>query len=362
MITPTRAALLDSSVLANLAGHAEDADRRDDWPAASWQLVRQAGVLAWSVPGAYGGLALSAVELLVGYEQLASACLTTAFILSQREAAVRRLDAYPVPELQQRFLPALWRGELFATVGLSQLTTSRQHQAPALLATPAGSADHPDHYQLDGVIPWVTGADQADLVIVGAVLPDGRQVLVVLPAKQAGMSVAAPLPLLALAGSRTAQIHCAGVRIPADLVLAGPGEKLLAQGKGGVGGLETSCLALGLARAAVAFVQEEANQRPPLRETALRFTAVQARLAQRCTSLPPARRTKARCWSCACKLRSWRRGPPRQRWPWPRAPASSPRTRCSAWPGRPCSSWSGPVRAPSPTGCSPGSCPTERVV
>ena len=59
------------------------------------------------------------------------------------------------------------------------------------------------------------------------------------------MTVDAPLPLPALAGSRTAQIRCESVEIPADMVLAGPGDKLLAGTVGGVGGLETSCLALG---------------------------------------------------------------------------------------------------------------------
>src|SRR5262249_50863113 len=39
-------------------------------------------------------------------------------------------------------------------------------------------------------------------------------------------------------------------------------------GKGGAGGLETSCLALGLSRAAIDYVQKEAEARPPLRGVA----------------------------------------------------------------------------------------------
>jgi butyryl-CoA dehydrogenase len=268
--------LLSDAVLANLAGLADDADRRDDWPQASWDQVRQAGVTRWSIPADHGGLGMSSPQLLFGYEKLASACLTTAFILSQREAAVRRLCTSPVPLLQQRFLPGLARGEIFATVGLSQLTTSRQHRSPALVATP----ESPDHYRLDGLIPWVTGADHADIILVGAVLPDRRQVLLVLPAGQDGMTVDPPLSLLALAGSRTAQIRCDHVLLPADLVLAGPGEKLLAVGRGGVGGLETSCLALGLAGAAIVFLQQEAESRSELTETARRFAATCSQLRE----------------------------------------------------------------------------------
>jgi butyryl-CoA dehydrogenase len=269
---------LEADLLVHLAQNAEDADRRTDWPEASWHELRNAGVTAWSIPIDFGGLGLGPAELLSGYEQLASACLTTAFILSQREAAVRRLGAYPVPDLQKRFLPRLAHGDLFATVGLSQLTTSRQHQSPSLLADPVGPLDHPDHFLLDGLIPWVTGADHAEIVIVGAAIPDRRQVLLLLPAHQPGMTVEAPLPLPALAGSRTAQIRCERVRIGSELVLAGPGEKLLAAGKGGVGGLETSCLALGLARSAIDYLEKEAESRASLAELAARFKAVHFRL------------------------------------------------------------------------------------
>ena len=180
--------------------------------------------------------------LLAGYEQLAGACLTTTFILSQREAAVRRLGASANIALARRFLPGLASGELFASVGLSQLTTSRQHQAPALAAVATA-----DGFRLDGVVPWVTGADQADVPVIGATLVDGRQILLALPHGQAGVAIDPPLPLMALTGSRTCAVQLSGVILGSDCLIAGPAEKIMAAKPGGVGGLETSCLALGLA-------------------------------------------------------------------------------------------------------------------
>src|SRR5687767_14317026 len=88
---PASAGLLPDAVAAALPGHADAADRVADWPAASWDLLIQAGVLEWSIPSAHGGRELDSVALLLGYERLAAACLTTAFILSQRDAAVRRI-------------------------------------------------------------------------------------------------------------------------------------------------------------------------------------------------------------------------------------------------------------------------------
>jgi alkylation response protein AidB-like acyl-CoA dehydrogenase len=259
-----------SSLLSTLAAGADRADASADWPPA-WDALGRAGVLAWSIPPAHGGAGKSAAELLAGYEQLAGACLTTAFILTQREAAVRRLVASPNTALAARILPALAIGATFATVGLSQLTTSRQHQSPALRATQDAGAFH-----LDGLIPWVTGADRADLIVIGATLPDDRQVLLGLSPRQPGVTVEPPLELMALAGSRTCQLRLSGVTVSTDMLIAGPAEKIMAGKPGGVGGVETSCAALGLAGAAVDYLAQEASQRSDLTAVAERFQRARA--------------------------------------------------------------------------------------
>jgi alkylation response protein AidB-like acyl-CoA dehydrogenase len=156
-------------------------------------------------------------------------------------------------------LPALAAGEQFATVGLSQLTTARQHTGPTFTAQL-----NADALVLDGVIPWVTGAAAAQHIVVGAALSDGRQVLAVLPTDLPGVQVGPPLELLALRGSMTAEVRCEQVRLDREWLLAGPTERVLETGRGGAGGLETSCLALGLVGAALAYLQHEAEARAAL--------------------------------------------------------------------------------------------------
>jgi alkylation response protein AidB-like acyl-CoA dehydrogenase len=273
-------AAIDPLQLSRLGAVAQAADGDGRWPAESLKVLGEAGVWAWSIPVEFGGAGFAGPELLAGYERLAGSCLTTAFILSQREAAVRRLVASENKDLARRWLVPLARGEAFATVGLSQLTTSRQHQAPALQATLSA-----DGIVLDGVIPWVTGADAADLIVIGATLPDQRQVLIALPRRQAGVAVEAPLPLMALAGSRTSLVRCEGVQLKADALVAGPAEKIMAGKPGGVGGLETSCLALGHAGAAIQYMQQEAEQRPDLTSTAEQFEKARQHLRTRLLAL-----------------------------------------------------------------------------
>ena len=246
-----------------LSEHAATADGNSVWPEASWDALRCAGVLGWTIPAAYGGTELGPLELLEGYRRLAGACLTTCFLLSQRDAAVRRIRDSGNEELRSKLLPPLARGERFATVGLSQLTTSRQHTRPALVARLEDG-----RLFLDGVMPWVTGAARADHFVTGAALDDGRQVVVAVPRDTPGLTVAEPMQLAALDGSLTTEVRCEGAAVGHGWLLAGPAEQVMSAGRGGTGGLETSALALGLAAAAAGYLRDEAARRPEWVESA----------------------------------------------------------------------------------------------
>ena len=177
--------------------------------------------------------------------------------------------------MRRAWLPSLSRGERFVTVGLSQLTTSRQHTAPAVVATSIGNG-----YQIEGSIPWVTGAEHADALVTGATLHDGRQLLLLLPRDRAGVTVGPPLDLSALRGSLTAQVDCRKVEVRPEDVIAGPAEKVLGAGRG-AGGLETSCLALGLAGSAADHLRVEAAARPELLPAVERFESARVEVRRK---------------------------------------------------------------------------------
>jgi len=264
-----------SEQLMELAKHARQADEERAWPAASWKILQTIGACGWTIPKLYGGEQLGGVDLLERYESLAAACLTSAFLLSQRDAAVRRLRDHGNENLCRELLPALAGGERFATVGLAQLTTSRQHGQPAVTARDQG-----DVFIIDGTIPWVTGAGRAEHIVIGAVVEGAGQILAVLPTDLPGVSISKPLELMALEGSITAEVRCNQVRLNRKWLLAGPAERVLQTAKGGAGGLETSCLALGLAGAAIAELKKEAELRHDLLPDAQRLEKTRQRLRQ----------------------------------------------------------------------------------
>lgn len=242
----------DESRVAALADALRAADGPADlsggWPDALWRPLVDAGVLRWSVPTEQGGDAVPRPLLIQRYARLAEASLTAVFILSQHDAAVRRLMTVADSPKASEWLRSIAAGESMATVGISQLTTSRRLGSKALTATQIA----PGRYRLDGAMPWVTGAENADVFVTGALLEDGRQMLIALASDRPGLTVLPAFDLAALQASRTAEVVVNGVEIDADDVLMGPTTEISTQpGAVGTAGLETSALALGQAAAAL---------------------------------------------------------------------------------------------------------------
>jgi alkylation response protein AidB-like acyl-CoA dehydrogenase len=121
------------------------------WPE---ELLREhANAFLWAMPRAFGGDELDPLELHLRYEQLARESLALALILTQRDSAVGIIAAGG----SQRLLAEVHDGG-FVTVGIAQLTTSRQAGAPALAFRDG---------RVDGVIPWATGAAKAKYIVAG---------------------------------------------------------------------------------------------------------------------------------------------------------------------------------------------------
>ena len=115
-----------AALVASLAQADGPADLAGTWPQALWSLVQQAGATRWSLDTEFGGAACPRPLLVQRYARLAEVSLTAVFILSQHDAAVRRLmNAADKPKARQ-WLEAIGSGQAFATVGISQLTTSRR--------------------------------------------------------------------------------------------------------------------------------------------------------------------------------------------------------------------------------------------
>jgi len=180
-----------------------------------------------------GGTGLTDSAITAALVAIAERCLTTALALTQWAAAVRIIAGGP-RSAKKELLPPLACGTALTTVGISQLTTSRRHLGrPALTASQADGS-----WRLDGLCPWVTGADSTQTIVTGATTDDGGQMFFVVPTDAAGLTIDSPLGMLALTGSRTSVVRFAGVR---------PAHALSPQASGSVrtGGLAETRAGLG---------------------------------------------------------------------------------------------------------------------
>lgn len=253
---------LPETLLADLRAKSAALDERRAWPAEQFQSLAQAGVVGWVIPHRYGGGAVHEAQLLGGYIRLAAACLTTTFILTQRNGACQRIAASHNEELKRELLPPLARGETFATVGISHLTTSRQHwRTPAVQIEQISGG-----WRFHGEVPWVTGAPHARHIVTGGALADGKQALAAIPTDLPGIAIDPPAPLLALSGSHTCSVRLENVVVDDRFLLAGPVDQVMKKGAGSTGSLGTSALATGLSSAAIDRLNEEAVRRPELQE------------------------------------------------------------------------------------------------
>jgi alkylation response protein AidB-like acyl-CoA dehydrogenase len=271
--------MLDQHFYEQIAFNSLQIEPANDWPTNQLQLCRNAKVFSLLSPGSDGSIKFEEFNGVLGreeslardwlslstYIEIAKRCLATAFVLTQRQAAVVRIAASSNALAKERWLPKLFSGELFSTVGISHLTTSRQHlKTPVLAATLSNDGSQ---FEISGYSPWVTGAAYADLIVVGATLDDGRQVLLAVDSKLPGVKPLPGMDLMALSASKTDQVHFDRVVVDNADLLLGPSTNVMRLGSGGgTGSLQTSALAIGLSLRAVDYLLAESANRPDLGE------------------------------------------------------------------------------------------------
>lgn len=250
------------SLLTTLAG-STCPEATDQWPSDQLQALTAAGVMKWNLPTEFGGLGLNDQAMLEGYRLLSSSCLVTTFILTQRNAACQRIITSANTVVRERLLPEFAEGRIFATVGISHLTTSGQHlKTPAVRAEPTAAG-----FRLSGFVPWATGATHADVLVTGGQLDDGRQLLAAVPTDRQGIKVNAPVEMMALNSSQTGSVQLTDVEVSQAEILHGPVEGVMQQGSGGgAGSLGTSVLAVGTTEGMLRHLRKEMDRRPDLGE------------------------------------------------------------------------------------------------
>lgn len=259
-----------------LARLATNYDISGEWPADSIQHLTDAGVWAWIIPERFGGIQLDPLSMVRGYEAIGAGSLACLLILSQRDGACEFIASCDREDIKSHWLPLLCRHKVMTSIGISQLTTS-QRRGAALRAKADGKG-----FILNGMMPWVSGAEKCDFIVTGAEADDGKQILAMVPTNLDGLHIDPAMQLMALEASRTSEVHLKNVRIDDEHILRGPTDNALKRNMP-VKSLVVSSAGLGLAGALVNKIQRHSrdsnDELVRLAEDAMtRYTAIRERI------------------------------------------------------------------------------------
>lgn len=243
------------ALCATLRGLSAKTVRIGPWKSGGFAELAASGSLAGFLPADVGGTGGTEVAKLIFLTAVAESCLTTALAVSQWAAACRMINVANT-DVRTRWLPGIIEGCCLTTIGISQLTTSRQHLGKRVLA----ADEVADGWQLNGVCPWVTGADSVDTIVTGAITDEGQRFFVV-ETSAPGLVVEPPMQMLALSGSRTSLVRLSDVKAASVITPSdGAGAR--------TGGLSTTALALGATKASITIIEKESIKRPELKPIA----------------------------------------------------------------------------------------------
>jgi acyl-CoA dehydrogenase len=191
-----------------------------------WREAGKAGLLLADVPESYGGGDGTFAHEAVVIEELARAGVHIGFGI--QSIVAHYILAYGNEDQRLRWLPLLARGELIASIGMTEPGAGSDLQSIKTLARRDG-----DQYVISGSKTFITNGVDAGLICLvvrtdaKAVGPKALSIVVVETAGLAGYRVSRPLDKIGRHDQDTCELFFDEVRVPvANLLGAGEGRGL----------------------------------------------------------------------------------------------------------------------------------------
>jgi len=195
-------------------------DESDEIPDRLITQAKEMGLYGYALPSEYGGLGLSVEQqVLVTIELGYTSPAFRSLFGTNNGIAGQVLVLAGTDEQRKQWLPRLASGEVVASFALTEPDAGSDPSRLVTSATRDG-----DGWVIDGLKRYITNAPAADIFMVFARTdpdaPPGKGIGVfIVPARQAGVSVAARDHKMGQAGAWTADVAFSGARVPADALV-----------------------------------------------------------------------------------------------------------------------------------------------
>jgi alkylation response protein AidB-like acyl-CoA dehydrogenase len=202
-----------------LAPNALEWDKSHHFPVDELREAAELGMAAIYCNEDAGGSGLRRIDAVRIFEQLAAADPTVAAFLSIHNMCSWMVDTYGTHEQRKSWVPKLASMEAVASYCLTEPGAGSDAAALRTKAVRDG-----DHYVLDGVKQFISGAGESDVYIVmartGGDGPRGISAFIVEKGTP-GLSFGANEEKMGWHAQPTAQVVFEGVRVPVDAMLGG---------------------------------------------------------------------------------------------------------------------------------------------
>jgi alkylation response protein AidB-like acyl-CoA dehydrogenase len=245
-----------------IAPNAEHLDKAEAAPTENFKKIAMQGLLAASLPEAYGGAELDTLSYSIWLEELAKACMTTAVAVHVHGGMVGMTILREGTEAQKEmYLLQLAAGERIGAFAWSE--PSAGSDAGGLLTR---ARKEGDEYILTGRKAWISNGAVAGLFLVFARSDPGvgKGLSAFLVERETeGVRVGRTEPTLGLRGLGMTPIYLDGVRVPASNLLGGVENEGYAQAMRALdyGRMSVAAIALGAAQQALDYGVKFASER-----------------------------------------------------------------------------------------------------
>jgi alkylation response protein AidB-like acyl-CoA dehydrogenase len=213
-------------------------------------------LLALKVPESWGGAGFSELEYQQFQVLMARSSGILAFLQTQHQSAANLIFQGHNNSLKSEYLPKMAKGQKLVGIAFSHL----RKEQPCFTAIPTT-----DGYLLNGTIPWLTGWNFFEEIIVGATLPDGQALYGIIPfqttqSPQGKINLSQPMPLASMMATNTVSATIENWFLPyAKVVMIQPETAIFQSDRRKV--LNHGFLALGCAFAGVDLIEKIAQEK-----------------------------------------------------------------------------------------------------
>jgi isovaleryl-CoA dehydrogenase len=202
-----------------IAPAAAEVDRTGAFPRRQIRALQEAGILALTVPAAYGGGGGGVPEAAAVVRELGAACSSTAMIVTMHYSATAALTVADRADV----LEEIAAGRHLSTLAFSEFGSRSHFWAPLGTAVQRGDA-----VRLDAKKSWVTAAGEADSYVWSStpLAAEGPMTLWYVPADAAGLEVPAAFDGLGLRGNASSPVTATDVSVPNSALIGADGQGL----------------------------------------------------------------------------------------------------------------------------------------